>query len=106
MGMLWTPRSFFSMRSNQETALSSTSCFPFRRAFIVPFEAGAHTSGTVGWKKRQHLRRLRNDRQPGKALWRAGVLWKNESFLEESLSLIRGYLAHESGKEKSWQIRN
>lgn len=83
---------------------------PFRRAFIVPFEAGAHTSGTVGWKRRgkepPDASGTTETMLAAKALWRAGVLWKNESFLEESLSLIRGYLAHESGKEKSWQIRN
>ena len=83
---------------------------PFRQAFLVSFEGGAHTSGMVGWKRRAQeppdASGTTETMLAAKALWRAGVLWENESYLEESLSLIRGYLAHESGKEKSWQIRN
>lgn len=83
---------------------------PFKKAFFVPFGTGARKSITVGWKRRGQeppdASGTTETMLSAKALWLAGVLWKNESLREESLSLIRGYLAHESGKEKSWQIRN
>jgi hypothetical protein len=95
---------------SRNRSLFDSFLVPFSSVFLVPAEIGGESLLTVGWK-------YDGDAPPdasgttetilaAKAFWNAGILWEDALLLQRSLSLVKGYLAHQSGEGRSWQIRN
>ncbi len=78
---------------------------PFRQAFIVSFEGGAHTSGMVGWKRRAQeppdASGTTETILAAKALWRAGVLWKMNRISKRVFRLYGGILLTNPARRKA-----